>query len=50
VINRREADGTVEPMYWIGEFDRKASAIIFRLHELDHLSQARKTLRAVSLR
>ena len=46
VINRRRADGTVEPMHWIEECDWKACAVIFRLHELDHLGQVRKTLRA----
>jgi hypothetical protein len=45
VINTRQADGTVAPMQWIEECDWKACAIIFRLHELDHLGQARKTLR-----
>ena len=45
VINTRRADGAVTPMQWIEECDWKACAIIFRLHELDHLSQARKTLR-----
>jgi hypothetical protein len=45
VINTRQPDGTVTPMQWIEECDWKACAIIFRLHELDHLGQARKTLR-----
>jgi hypothetical protein len=45
VINARDADGTVKPMRWIEECDWKACAVIFRLHELDHLSQARKVLR-----
>ncbi len=30
----------------VEELDWKAYAIIFRLHELDHLSQAKKTLKA----
>jgi hypothetical protein len=46
VINARDADGTVKPMHWIEECDWKACAVIFRLHELDHLGQVRKTLRA----
>jgi hypothetical protein len=33
-------------LHWIEELDWKAYAVIFRLHELDHLSQAKKTLRA----
>lgn len=46
VINVRDADGHVKPMHWIEPCDWKACAIIFRLHELDHLTQTRKTLRA----
>ena len=48
VINTRQADGTVTPMQWIEECDWKACAIIFRLHELDHLGQARRTLRLLA--
>ncbi|MGH7300608.1 MAG: DinB family protein [Candidatus Rokuibacteriota bacterium] len=50
VINARAADGTVAPMQWIEECDWKACAVIFRLHELDHLGQARKVRRALSIR
>ena len=46
VINVRDPDGTVKPIHWIEECDWKACAVIFRLHELDHLGQARKTLRS----
>jgi hypothetical protein len=46
VINARSADGTVKPLHWIEECDWKACAVIFRLHELDHLGQARNLLRA----
>ena len=46
VINAREADGREAPLHWIEELDWKAYAVIFRLHELDHLNQAKKTLRA----
>jgi hypothetical protein len=45
VINTRQPDGTVTPMQWVEECDWKACAIIFRLHELDHLGQARRALR-----
>ena len=45
VINTRDADGNVKPVHWIEECDWKACAVIFRLHELDHLGQARRTLR-----
>ena len=48
VINTRQADGTVKAMEWVEECDWKACAIIFRLHELDHLGQARRTLRALA--
>lgn len=48
VINTRQADGTVKAAQWVEECDWKACAIIFRLHELDHLGQARKTLRGIA--
>ncbi len=47
VINVKEADGREQPLHWIEELDWKAYAIIFRLHVLDHLNQAKKTLKAV---
>ena len=47
VINVKEPDGRETPLHWIEELDWKAYAIIFRLHVLDHLGQARKILRAV---
>ena len=47
VINVKEADGSETPLHWIEELDWKAYAIVFRLHVLDHLNQARKVLRAV---
>jgi hypothetical protein len=47
VINVRQADGTVKPLHWTEPCDWKACAVIFRLHELDHLTQIRKALRAV---
>ncbi len=46
VINVKEADGREAPLNWVEELDWKAYAIIFRLHELDHLNQAKKTLNA----
>lgn len=46
VINAKEPDGREAPLHWIEELDWKAYAIIFRLHELDHLNQARKVLKA----
>jgi DinB superfamily len=46
VINVRDPDGTVKPLHWTEHCDWKACAVIFRLHEMDHLSQIRRTLRA----
>jgi hypothetical protein len=46
VINVREPDGREVPLSWIEELDWKAYAVIFRLHELDHLNQAKKILTA----
>ena len=48
VINTRQADGSVKAMEWVEECDWKACAIIFRLHELDHLGQARRALRGLA--
>jgi hypothetical protein len=46
-VNVREPEGREAPLHWIEELDWKAYAVTaFRLHELDHLSQARKTLKA----
>ena len=47
VINTRDADGRMTPLHWNEACDWKACAVIFRLHELDHLSQIRKVLRAI---
>jgi hypothetical protein len=46
VINVKESDGRDVHLHWIEELDWKAYAVIFRLHVLDHLTQAKKTLRA----
>jgi hypothetical protein len=46
VINVRDPDGTERPLHWIEEVDWKAYAIIFRLHEVDHLNQVKKILAA----
>jgi DinB family protein len=47
VINVKEPDGREAPLHWIEELDWKAYAVTaFRLHELDHLNQAKKTLKA----
>jgi hypothetical protein len=47
VINVKEPDGQEAPRSWIEELDWKAYAVTaFRLHEIDHLNHAKKTLRA----
>jgi len=46
VINVKGSDERDVPLHWIEELDWKAYAVIFRLHVLDHLTQAKKTLRA----
>ena len=47
VINVKEPDGREKPLHWIEELDWKAYAIVFRLHVLDHLNQAKKVLKAI---
>ena len=47
VVNVKEADGKEVPLHWLEQLDWKAYAVTaFRLHELDHLNQAKKTLKA----
>lgn len=46
VINVRDAEGRTTPLHWEEPCDWKACAVIFRLHELDHLGQIRRLLRA----
>src|SRR5262249_48885899 len=46
-INVKREDGSLQPAHWIEKLDWKAYGIIFRLHVLDHLNQAKKVLRAV---
>jgi hypothetical protein len=47
VINAKNADGSESPVHWIEELDWKAYAVVFRLHEIDHLNQARRALATV---
>jgi hypothetical protein len=42
VVNVTDEDGTVVPLSWVEDLDWKAYAIVWRLHVLDHLKQARK--------
>ena len=46
VITVKNADGSECPVHWVEELDWKAYAVIFRLHEIDHLKQAERTLKA----
>jgi len=46
VINAADPDGVERPLHWIEELDWKAYAIVFRLHEMDHLGQIRRALHA----
>ncbi len=47
VLSVKDADGRQAPLHWIEELDWKAYAIVFRLHTLDHLNQAKKVLEAI---
>jgi hypothetical protein len=44
VINAKHPDGGEAPIHWIEELDWKAYAVIFRLHEIDHLNQAKRAI------
>ena len=46
VVNVPEPDGRARPVHWIEELDWKAYAIVWRLHAIDHLNQAKKILAA----
>ena len=46
VINVRDAEGRTTALHWEEPCDWKACAVIFRLHELDHLGQIRRLLRS----
>lgn len=49
VVNRKQPDGgPAPPLEWVEELDWKAYAIVWRLHAVDHLNQARKVLAALS--
>jgi hypothetical protein len=46
VVNVPGPEGRLTPAHWIEELDWKAYAIVWRLHVLDHLGQAKKVLAA----
>lgn len=47
VVNMKNPDGREGPIEWVEELDWKAYAVIFRLHEVDHLGQAKRALAAI---
>lgn len=46
VVNVPDAEGRPAPFHWVEALDWKAYAIVFRLHAIDHLNQAKKALAA----
>jgi hypothetical protein len=46
VVNIQE-DGRSRPLEWVEDVDWKTYAIIFRLHAIDHMNQAKKGLAAL---
>jgi hypothetical protein len=46
VLNVPEPDGSGRPVHWIEDLDWKAYALVWRLHVLDHLHQAKQALAA----
>ncbi len=46
VVNVATPDGTPRPLYWEEDLDWKAYAIVWRLHAIDHLHQAKKVVAA----
>jgi hypothetical protein len=47
VVNAADESGGVVPLHWVEDLDWKAYAIVWRLHVIDHLKQARKVLAAL---
>lgn len=44
VITAKKPDGSEGPIHWVEELDWKAYAVVFRLHEVDHLTQAKRAV------
>ena len=42
VVNVTDERGQAVPLHWVEELDWKAYAIVWRLHVIDHLKQAKK--------
>ncbi|HKC96773.1 MAG TPA: hypothetical protein VKG20_02015, partial [Methylomirabilota bacterium] len=47
VVNVPDESGRITPLHWVEDLDWKAYAIVWRLHVIDHLKQARKVLAAL---
>ena len=47
VVNVQDGQGQTAPLHWVEELDWKAYAIVWRLHVVDHLNQAKKVLAAL---
>ena len=47
VISAKQPDGSEGAIHWIEELDWKAYAVVFRLHEIDHLNQAKRAVESV---
>lgn len=49
VVNVKDAQGKTAPLHWVEDLDWKAYAVVWRLHVVDHLHQARKVLAAMGV-
>ena len=49
VVNAPDAQGRTAPLHWVEDLDWKAYAIVWRLHVVDHLHQAKKVLAATKV-
>ena len=47
VVNVPDDNGQLVPLHWVEDLDWKAYAIVWRLHVIDHLKQARKVLAGI---
>ncbi len=47
VVNVPATDGRLVPLHWVEDLDWKAYAIVWRLHVIDHLKQAKKVQAAL---
>jgi hypothetical protein len=46
VVNVRDASGRLTAVHWVEELDWKAYAIVWRVHAIEHLKQARAAIAA----